>query len=325
MTRRTWESVRVDIALVASCLTLAVHAFAQPAVAQELPWLDLTVRAPSTCPLGSEIEREITRLVGDAPRDKGRLKATIDITGSDDRTWRARVQSEYGGEGGERVLEGGTCRAVARAAALVVALTVDSHAGAIDEPPPPPKPPEILLPPSPPPPAPVSKRQRWFVLFGARTEAGLLPHLGAGVGVGAGLRFPLGSFEVAGATYLPERTTLPGTAAGGRFSLLSVGGRACPQIIGAAVDLFACVGVQWDRLHAEGFGVTAPGSAVANLTTFTLGPRVDFLPRRKVRASFGIDANYTPGHASFALDNLGRVRTAAQIGASARLDVVWNF
>jgi len=158
-----------------------------------------------------------------------------------------------------------------------------------------------------------------------RGEAGLLPHLGVGLGIGGGIRVALGSLEVGGAAYLPERMTLPGSAAGGRFSLLSAGVRACPQIIGAAVDLFACAGFQWDRLHAEGFGVTSPGSAEANLGTFTLGPRVDFLPRRKVRVSFGVDANYTPGHAGFAFDNLGHLRTAAQFGASARLDAIWNF
>src|SRR5882672_9283818 len=123
---------------------VAVLACSPRAFADDMPWLDLTVRAPPICPPGTEIEHEITRLVGDAPRDKGRLKATIDIAGIDDRTWRARVHTEYGGEGGERTLEGGTCRAVARAAALVVALTVDSHAGAAEEPPPA-RPPEIML------------------------------------------------------------------------------------------------------------------------------------------------------------------------------------
>src|SRR5260221_2291906 len=252
VTRRTSLPFPLGAALIGSCVALALLAFAPRAFAQDLPWLELTVRAPPDCPTGLEVEREITRLVGDAPRDKGRLKATIEIAASNDRTWRARVQSEYGGEGGERILEGGTCRAVARAAALVVALTVDSHAGALEEPPPPPKPPEILLPPPPPPPQPAPQPLPWVARLAARTEAGLLPHIGAGVGIGTGLRIPLGSLEVTGAAYLPERTTLPGSAAGGRFSLLSLGARACPQVIGAAVDLFACAGFQWDRLRAEG-------------------------------------------------------------------------
>ena len=81
---------------------VAVLACSPRAFADDMPWLDLTVRAPPICPPGTEIEHEITRLVGDAPRDKGRLKATIDIAGIDDRSWRARVQTEYGGEGGER-------------------------------------------------------------------------------------------------------------------------------------------------------------------------------------------------------------------------------
>jgi hypothetical protein len=292
---------------------------------QESPWLDLTWRAPPSCPPGPEIEREITRLVGSAPRDKGMLKATVDVAGSDDRVWRARVRSEYGGEIGERSLEGTTCRAVARAAALVVALTVDSHAG--EEPLPPPRVPDLVLPPppSPSPPPPRPRTHRWYVLLGPRSEAGLLPRPGVGAGIGVGIRFPVGSLEVTAAAYAPENFTVAGTATGGRFTLISAGARLCPRIVGAAIDLLACVTAEFDRLSAEGFGVTTPDTAATNLATFGVGPRVDFFPSRSLHLNIGVDANFTPGRANFVLQPLGKVRSIDPLGGSARIDLAWYF
>src|SRR5204862_3582552 len=89
---------------------------------------------------GGEIEREVTRLVGATHREGGTVRAVVDVTVSNDQTWRARVRTEYGGALGDRTLEGATCRAVARASALPISLTIDSSAGTIEEPPPPPPP-----------------------------------------------------------------------------------------------------------------------------------------------------------------------------------------
>jgi hypothetical protein len=99
--------------------------------ADEPRWLEL-VASPAECPAGAEIERDIGRLVGTGPRERGTLRAVVDVAGSDEQGWRARVQSEYGGEIGERTLEGATCRAVARAAALVISLTIDSNVGRLE-------------------------------------------------------------------------------------------------------------------------------------------------------------------------------------------------
>jgi hypothetical protein len=322
---------------LASSVVLAICALAtRTGRADDVRWLDLAWQAPAECPPGSEIEREIARLVGASPRVKGTLRAIVDVTGSDEQAWRARVRTDYGGEVGERTLEGATCRAVAKAAALVISLMVDSSAGKVEPAParppapaPQPTPPARKEPEPPPPPPPVAIEPargtpvRGFVAFGPRSELGLFENPGFGFELALGARVPAGSLELAAAAYLPENITAARTAAGGRFSLRSLAGRACPRVMSGDVELFACAGASFDRLSAQGFGVTNPGSAATNLITLSLGPGLDFVVTRSVRLTFGIEAAYTPGRAHFVLENVGPVHTAASLGGSARLQLVW--
>jgi hypothetical protein len=296
--------------------------------ADEPRWIELSWHAPPECPAGGEIEREISRLVGASRREGGTLRAVVEVTVSNDQTWRARVRTEYAGAIGDRTLEGATCRAVARAASLVISLTIDSNAGKAEEPPPPPplpREPEIAprlpirLPTTEAPPA------HAFVALGPRSEIGLFPSPAFGFELALGARAPMGSFQIAGTGYLPENVTVPGTAAGGKFTLLSAAARLCPALLHGTVELFGCGAVSFDRLSAQGFGVTDPGSAATNLVTVALGPSFDFLLTRSYRLTFALDASYTPGPASFVLNNVGHVHSVARFGGSARLQFAFEL
>jgi hypothetical protein len=314
--------------LATSVALALIPLWATSAHADEGRWLDLSWQAPPECPPGADIEREITRLVGTSPRVKGGLRAVVDVTG-DEHGWRARVRTDYAGELGDRTIAGATCRAVAKAAALVISLTIDSNAGKVDTTPtPPPAPPrrepEIFLPPPvAPPAAPIPVHG--FVALGPRTEMGLLANPGFGVELALGARIPMGSLELAGAVYLPQNVTAAGGSAGGKFTLLSLGGRACPRLVRGDVELFACAGGSFDRLSAQGFGVSTPGSNATNLVSVTLGPGMDFLLARGLWLVVAGDATYTPGHARFVLENIGPVHTASRFGGSARLQLAWYF
>lgn len=294
--------------------------------ADEGRWLELSWQAPVDCPNRADIEREIARLVSSAPRVEGTLRAAVNVTRGDGPGWRARVRTDYAGELGDRTIEGPTCRAVAKAAALVISLTIDSNAGKVDVLPPPvrrepdlPAPPPAV--PEPPSPAPV----RGFVAFGPRSEMGLLLKPGLGVELAVGARIPAGSLEIAGVAYLPQNTTVAGTTAGGRFTLLSVAGRLCPRIVRGTIELFVCVGGSFDRLSAQGFGVTSPGSATTNLATMSIGPGMEFRLTRALWLTVGVEGGYTAGTARFVLDNIGPVHSAARIGGSARLELASYF
>jgi hypothetical protein len=301
-------------------VAIAATLWARAARADETRWLELTWRAPPECPPGAEIEREIARLVGATRREGGTLRAAVDVTVGTDQTWRARVRTEYAGALGDRTLEGASCRAVARASALVISLTIDSNLIKLEEPPPSPLPREPETAPRLPIRIPSAEiPARAFLAIGPRSEIGLFPNAGFGLELAIGARNLLGSFQIAGTAYLPENVTVPGTSAGGRFTLLSAAARLCPALVHGTVELFACGSLSLDRLSAEGFGVTAPGSAATNLVTVGLGPSFDFLLARPYRLTFAVDADYTPGHASFVLDRIGRVHTATTFGGSARL------
>ena len=308
-------------------LALAVLGAPFAVQAEEGRWLELTWRAPPDCPPASEIEKEITRLVGSSRREGATVRAVVDVTGSDEQGWRANVRTEYRGETGDRTLEGATCRAVARAAALVIALPVDSKAHPPEPPPPPPPPPEPIVKPPVvvPTPLPAERPLRWFVAIGPRSEVGLLQSPGFGLGIGLGARIPLASIELFGAGYLPQSTTVDGSAAGGRFTLVSAGVRLCPRLVRGMVEVFACASASLDRLSAQGFGVTTPGSASTTLATVLVGPGVDFSLTRAHRLRLGVDATYTPGNARFVLANVGPVHTAAKYGGVARLELGWYF
>jgi hypothetical protein len=303
---------------------LFVWLLPEPVCADEPRWLELTWRAPAECPAGAEIEREIGRLVGTGARERGTLRAVVDVSGSDEQGWRARVQSEYGGDTGERTLEGATCRAVARAAALVISLTVDSNADRLEgREPSTPREPEAVPRATSAPQVALREPLRWWVALGPRSEVGLLRHPGFGLELAIGARMPLGSIEIAGAAYLPDDTTVPGTAAGGRFRLLTIEARACPHIAGGAFEFFVCGSAGLGRLSAEGFGVTSPGSAATMLGFFGLGPGMGLFLTRAFRLTLGIDGTFAPGHASFVLDNFGHVHTASRLGGSARIELAF--
>jgi hypothetical protein len=57
----------------------------------------------------------------------------------------------------------------------------------------------------------------------------------------------------------------------------------------------------------------------------SIGPGMDFRLTRELRLTGAVEAAYTPGRASFVLENVGEVHTAARIGGSARLQLVWYF
>jgi hypothetical protein len=320
MQRLTAHRIGLRLALALGML------WARSGRADEPRLLDLTWRAPAECSMGAEMERRIARLSGTAPRDRGVLRAVVDIW-ADERGWHAHVATDYGGEAGERTLEGPTCHAVARAAALVIALTIDSNAGHLDELPPPPNGRERDSVPKPTRVTEAAHRSlvRGSVAAGPRSELGLLQSPGFGIEIALGARVPAASLEIVGAGYLPENITVPNTGVGGRFTLLTVELRACPNLLRGSIELFACASAGLGRLSAEGFGVTAPGSAATTLGILAVGPGVGFFLSPVHRLGIGGDVTYAPGRARFVLQNIGLVHQAAQIGGSARFEVTWYW
>jgi hypothetical protein len=287
---------------------------------------ELSWQAPADCPSSGEIEREITRLIGDASRHRATVRAAAEITRRQD-DWQVQIRIEDGAQQSERTFEGKSCRAVAKVASLIIALAIEPSAGSAPEAaaPLPPEPPEA--PPRPPgrTPPPVEAPLRGFVGAGAISELRLLPRIGFGFDITFGLRLPALSAELRAGAVVPQPTDVPSSSAGGRLSLTTAGVRLCARFLARVPEVFGCASGFLDRVQADGYGVTVPGSATAFLATAAIGPRVDLPLGEALRITLGADATHTFGHANFRLDNVGNVHRTARWGGSARLQFAWLF
>ncbi len=294
---------------------------AEPARPFHLSW-----QAPAACPTSQEVEREITRLIGDASRNRATVRAFAEVTHRDG-DWRVQIRIQDGERVSERSFDGASCRAITKVASLIIALAIEPNAGAAPETAAPVAR-EAPEPPAPPPsraPERAEPSLRGFLAAGALAELRLLPRLGFGFEIGVGMRLPSVSVELRGAALLPQPAELPSSAAGGRFSSLMAGLRACARIVEATPEIFACAAGFVDRVQAEGYGVTVPASATALLAGAALGPRIDFSLNEALRLSLAAEATHTFGDANFRLDNLGNVHRTPRWGGSARVHVAWLF
>jgi hypothetical protein len=303
-----------------SAVLLSVPAGALPARPFELDW-----QAPPPCPTSQEVEREIARLIGPASPDRATVRAFAEVTRSGD-DWRVRIRVQDGDRVSDRSFDGATCRAVGKVASLIIALAIEPNAGTAPEtaPPAPPreKPePQVAVTR----PAPAEPALRGFVAAGAVTEVRLLPRAGVGLEIGSGVRLPALSVELRGGAFLPQPTDVASLEAGGRFSHYYGALGACVRFVPRAPEIFGCAAGILDVVHADGYGVTAPGSATALLGTAALGPRVDFPLAEALRLSLSVEAMHTFGEANFRLDNVGNVHRTPRWGGWARAHVAWLF
>ncbi|WP_437680213.1 hypothetical protein [Sorangium sp. So ce131] len=81
--------------------------------------------APADCPAGAAVEAEIARLLGDqSPASSGPLRAAGAITPAD-RGFVLHIELSRDGWKSARTVRGATCRALADAGALIVAMAID--------------------------------------------------------------------------------------------------------------------------------------------------------------------------------------------------------
>jgi hypothetical protein len=97
---------------------------AAPASPLEPGGLVLTLRAPAGCPSPAVLRDLVAEHMGDAGAVSPPLRVQIAVRRAGPARWLARMDVR-GAAGGQRDLEGATCREVIDAAALVIALAVE--------------------------------------------------------------------------------------------------------------------------------------------------------------------------------------------------------
>jgi hypothetical protein len=211
------------------------------------------------CPSLEEVAHRITRLVGRPP-----VIRPIAVTGraaAKDGRWRVELSIRTAETSESRVLEGESCDAVADAAAVVVALTIDPSGG-LTMPPPGQEAvtPRVVLEPetSSPPATPASEltwtRKAWLGFLGT---AGVEPRLASGLVAGAGVTWKELWLEATVGYGFPQRVKVVGKS-GAQVSLATAGLRMCRAHGLAAVQLAGCAVAETGRQQAKGFGVADP-------------------------------------------------------------------
>ena len=242
-----------NLAHLSAALCLAMLFMAGPARAQESGSFAFAWQAPDGCPGQTEVRSEIARLLGGsiAIPQGGSLRAQAVMTQGP--LWSVVIETESAGQVGKRSLEAASCRDLANATALIIALMIDPDAvaaHAAPRPPTPPAPSHALSPNT-------ASQLDYLVGFTVVGSQGTLPSPDVGPGGTLGLAGARWRLELR-ASYGLRRDQRVSVRPGayGQFNLTSAQLAGCFNFAGQGVAYGLCadgeVGVVW----AKGFGAS---------------------------------------------------------------------
>ncbi len=154
-----------------------------------------------------------------------------------------KLRTLRGAQSGEREIEATSCRGVADATSVVLALAlVPSEEPASDRP--------LLVP---------ATAQPHALAFGLGVAAdpSTLPKTAIGAVVLLAWTPGRWRLEAAGRRWASLSGTVPGGAAGARFAMTSIGGRGCWTAIDRTIEVAPCAGADASFVSAPGFGAQA--------------------------------------------------------------------
>jgi len=238
--------------------------------------LDFTWTAPDTCPTQAQVVAELDRAVDAGGKELPPLTARA-VVEREGATWRLELSTEMDGVAGTRQLQADSCDGLARAATLVLALTLgeglarrqqaEAEAKAVPPPPAPPPPTPLKTSPPPPPPRESSHALLWAaVALGSDPLRGLVP----GLTLGAAFEPSLLRVGLVASATAPRSTAFVGS--GGDLRSYSVSG-ALEACLAPALPPFrfaACANGGVTLLAVEGRGTARDRRA--NVPLYGLGP-----------------------------------------------------
>jgi hypothetical protein len=274
----------------------------------------LTWQAPEGCPSQAQVEEEIASALSHL-RGKGPVEVTAQVALREGEPgFKLRVKVTHAGQGGERVLPIDDCDDASRAAALLVALSVEN-------PPPPPPPPPPLPPPPPPKPAPTV-----ILGVGPHVMLGIAPDVSAGVGASVAISYSFWRLSLRGAGFLPKHHTVAGSPVGGAFQLYTAGAFACAGDPGSSLTFYGCLGGRFDHLKGTGFGTGADSSAATQIGSMAAGLTLEWSVTRRFRLRSELEAGYPLGDATFKIQNLETpVHEVDSLRGEAALELAFVF
>jgi hypothetical protein len=230
----------------------------------------LRVDAPDTCAEAGSIGEQVDGLLGSPLAAVEDVDFELVITKTPDRRWRLRLETidAAGGNRRTRELAASSCRELADAAAVAIALTIKATQAEAPRPPSPP-PVSEASPRAPGPPAPAAPAPREVprsppparkaLGLSALLDSGAMPRAAFGLGLEASLDLRRLRLAASGALFPAQQTRLA-SGSGGSFQLAVLAALACFAQEPARVTLMACAGGEAGRLTGEGVGVATPRS-----------------------------------------------------------------
>ncbi len=289
----------------------------------------LRFEAPEGCPTRAHFEAELSRLLGRsleaaAPEDFG-----AEVVVEAERGSRFRVRIALGDA--RREIDGETCEAVVRAAAIVLGLAIDPEAVSAhleDETAPPPAPAQPLASASPrveltrrplPTPVPIV----WGVGARGGVGVGTLPdvHLGGGLSA-AMLRGRLRA-EIALTWFGRSRTV--GGGAGGRLDLLSATPAVCWALVRPKPEVLGCAQAEVGAIASEGVGLAHPADDAALWAAVGGGFGVAWPLGRNFALGLLGAGFYALRRPTFFIPGVGTVHRPSAFGVRTALAVEWRF
>ena len=189
------------------------------------------------------------------------LDFDVDIAERPEHRWRLRVATIGRADGAKRYreIDGSGCDQLADAAAVAIAMTIQSSGVAVpreSEAPPasPADPPKVVAAPS------EAERPtvlRFPVTLAALADAGALPHPGLGPGLGVALAWTRLLIMAEGAVLFSPEARVAGDG-GGRFRLIVGAVLACLDRPLGRLGILGCAGGEAGVVQAEGIGIGRP-------------------------------------------------------------------
>jgi hypothetical protein len=291
--------------------------------------LDFTWTAPDSCPTQAEVVEQLSKAVDAGEKELPPLAARATVS-RDSAGWHLELSTEMDGRRGTRQLEAESCEGLARAATLVLALTLgeglarrqaEAEAARSQPPPPPPAPPprpllpaKLELAPRP------SKILDWGAGMGTDALGGWGPEFLLG------FAYQPSWFEISGhaRASLPRESELPRSSGNVRSTSVGGGIDVCAVPTLASFQLRGCVQSSLEFLIARGEGTARDSSATIPL--YGVGPFVGarWLLSRHAFVSVGLGARWLLKRPELVVEGLPERRRVeaviwdAQLGGGVR-------
>jgi hypothetical protein len=296
---------------------------------------------PDECPDAAYVQAEIARLLGGgASASDSKVVAKAKVVHAKESVWRVDLSTSSTPSGGgaavagSRSLEAESCRSLADATALILALTVNPKrvaevAASASAPPsastapsasaspaasasasaPAPAPTPAPVPVPAPVPAPAPLALGASLMIGGAIDLGSFPVAAFGLAVAIEARVDRLRVD-AGVTWLPKReSTLdahPGQ--GGDFDALSIAARFGWAVVDErSIEIAPTLALAWSHVRASGVGITQPNDTSIDLLALGPGAYVAVPIAAPIFLRLQLEALFPFHRPTFVLENIGDV------------------